>query len=176
MEVKTNAIDCISEMGSGARVEIDFIDILGENEGILVGDSAKGFICVLAETRETKTYPPRPFRVNAGAIHQYIYIGDNQTKYLSEIKAGDKILVVDGKSERLVSVGRVKIENREFERISLDSGISATLQKADSVFVLGVNGPAHLVDVKKGDIIYSFPMKEIARHKGVAIEEVITEK
>lgn len=43
------------DMDEGTRVEIDLVDILSENEGILVGDSAKGFICVLAETRETNT-------------------------------------------------------------------------------------------------------------------------
>ena len=65
------------DMGEGTRVEIDLVDILSENEGILVGDSAKGFICVLAETRETNTYPPRPFRVNAGAIHLELQMRSN---------------------------------------------------------------------------------------------------
>lgn len=176
MEAKTSKIISILEMGTGTRVEIDFIEVLGENEGVLVGDSAKGFMCVLAETRETETYPPRPFRVNAGAIHQYVYVGENQTKYLSEIKAGDRVIVVDGTNERLVTVGRVKIESREFERISLDSGITATLQKADSIFVLGNDGPSHLADIKEGDVISFFPMQDVARHKGIAIEETITEK
>ena len=176
MEVKTSKIESILEMGLGTRVEIDFIEILGANEGVLVGDSAKGFVCVLAETRKTETYPPRPFRVNAGAIHQYVYVGENQTKYLSELKAGDRVIVVDGTNERLVTVGRVKIESREFERISLDCGITATLQKADSIFVLGNDDPFHLVDIKEGNMLTCFLMQDTARHKGIAIEETIIEK
>jgi len=176
MEAKSSKIDCIIEMCTGTRVEIDFIDILGHDEGVLVGDSAKGFVCVLAETRETETYPPRPFRVNAGAIHQYVYMGENKTKYLSELKAGDRVMVVGDGHERLVTVGRVKIESREFERVVLDSGISATLQKADSVFVHGKDTPLHLIDLKEGDIITCFPMQDFARHKGEVIEEAITEK
>lgn len=176
MDLHCSQVNHILEMGKGARVELDFVDVLGELEGVLVGDSARGFFCVLAETRATETYPPRPFRVNAGAIHQYVYVGDNKTKYLSEIKAGDQILVSDGKAERFVAVGRVKIEPREFEQICLDSGITATLQKADSVYVLGKEGPIHLMDLKAGDMVATFPMQDIARHKGVPIEESIIEK
>lgn len=163
------------DMDEGARVEIDLVDILSENEGILVEDSAKGFICVLAETRETNTYPPRPFRVNAGAIHQYIYIGNNETKYLSELKAGDSVVVTDGINERMVRIGRVKIEKRKFERIVLESGISATLQVADSVFVLGERKTEHFCNISNESIGY-YEMADIARHKGKAIKETIVKK
>lgn len=163
------------DMGEGSRVEIDLVDILSENEGVLVGDSAKGFICVLAETRETNTYPPRPFRVNAGAIHQYLYVGNNETKYLSELKAGDSVVVTDGTNERIVKIGRVKIEKRNFERIVLESGISATLQVADSVFVLGERKSEHFCDISNESVGY-YKMSEVARHKGKAIEEIIVEK
>lgn len=176
MDLNFSQVNNILKMGMGSRVELDFVDILGEMEGVLVGDTAKGFLCVLAETRVTETYPSRPFRVNAGAVHQYVYVGDNKTKYLSEIKAGDQILVSDGKSERYISVGRVKIETREFEQISLKSGITATLQKADSVYVLGKEGPIHLLDLKIGDILSTFPMRNVARHKGKPIEESIIER
>lgn len=163
------------DMGEGARVEIDLVDILNENEGVLVGDSAKGFVCVLAETRETKTYPPRPFRVNAGAIHQYVYVGNNETKYLSELKAGDSVVVTDGTNERMVRIGRVKIEKRKFERIVLESGVSATLQVADSVFVLGERKAEHFCNISSESIGY-YEMADVARHKGKVIEETIVEK
>ena len=143
MELEYGAVAQIADMGEGTRVELDFVDVLGSSEGVLVGDTARGFLCVLGETRSTDTYPPRPFRVNAGAIHQYVYMGDNKTKYLSEVKAGDRIVITDGKKERLVSVGRVKIEKRPFKKIILDDGISATLQDADSVFIMGKENPVH---------------------------------
>lgn len=163
------------DMGEGSRVEVDLVDILKETEGILVGDSAKGFICVLAETRETNTYPPRPFRVNAGAIHQYIYVGNNETKYLSELKAGDSVVVTDGTNERTVKVGRVKIEKRKFERIVLESGVSATLQVADSVFILGEGKAEHFCNISNESIGYC-EMTDVARHKGKVIDETIIEK
>lgn len=163
------------DMGEGTRVEIDLVDILNENEGILVGDSAKGFICVLGETRETNIYPPRPFRVNAGAIHQYVYVGNNETKYLSELKAGDSIVVTDGKNERIVKIGRIKIEKRNFERIVLECGVSATLQVADSVFILGDKKSEHFCSISNATIGYC-EMADVARHKGKVIKETIVEK
>lgn len=166
----------IMEMGIGTRVEIDFIDLLNENEGILVGNTAQGYVRILAECRQTDTYPPRPFRVNAGAIHQYVYVGDSKTKYLSDIKAGDSILVTDGINDRQVTVGRVKIEKREFVRILFDSSISATLQKADSIFLAGKDVAVHLMDINDNSYLETYTDIGFARHKGELIDEEITEK
>ena len=176
MNFEISKVSRIIEIGEGSRVALDFIDILGEQEGVLVGDSAKGYVCVLAENRKTETYPPRPFRVNAGAIHQYIQMGNDTTKYLSEIEPGDKVLVTDGKSERFVAVGRVKIEKREFIKIFLESGISATLQCADSIFIGGNKEVLHLVDLKENDEVGFISESNCARHKGRAVDEYIEEK
>ena len=176
MEFVNSKIAEIIDMGEGTRVEVDFIDILGENEGILVGDTARGYFLVLAETRATETYPPRPFRVNAGSIHQYICVKDGETKYLSELRSGDRVLVTDGKGERYVTVGRVKIEKREFLHIKLENGTTATLQKADSVHVSGKGVALHLLECKEGDEISAALSESVARHKGKAIEEQIEEK
>lgn len=80
-----------TEKGEGIRVEIDLIDMLSESEGVLVGDSAIGYVCVLAETRATK--------------------------YLSELSAGGAACVTDGHSTRGVTVGMVKTEKRPFVRV-----------------------------------------------------------
>ena len=55
----------------------------------------------------------RPFRVNAGAVHAYVLLPEGKTKYLSELKAGDEVLVVrhDGATS-VAYVGRNKIERR----------------------------------------------------------------
>lgn len=176
MDYVTSKIVKILDMGEGTRVEADFIDILGEDEGVLVGDTARGFFLVLAETRETETYPPRPFRVNAGSIHQYICAENGETKYLSELKAGDRILVTDGVNERYVTLGRAKIEKREFLRIELENGITATLQKADSIYIKGKNEAEHLLDCKIGEEVTIAVGENVARHKGRAIDEEIKEK
>lgn len=176
MDYVTSKIINISDIGEGTRVEADFIDILEEDEGVLVGDTARGFFLVLAETRETETYPPRPFRVNVGSIHQYICIENGETKYLSELKAGDKLLVTNGEKERYVSLGRAKIEKREFVHIELENGITATLQKADSVYISGKGEALHLLDCKAGEDVTVAVGENIARHKGRAIDEEINEK
>ncbi len=176
MEYVSSAIKDIVEMGEGSRVEVDFIDVLNEDEGILVGDTARGFFLVLAETRETDTYPPRPFRVNAGSIHQYVCVTDGKTKYLSELKSGDKVLVTNGKSERYVTVGRIKIEKREFIQIRLENEVTATLQKADSVHIAGSRKAVHLIECKTEDEVVVVKSDSIARHKGDIVQEEIKEK
>lgn len=176
MKFGYSSVEKIISVGEGTRVELDFIDVLNRNEGVLVGDKASGFICVLGETRETETYPPRPFRVNAGAIHQYVYVGDDKTKYLSEVKMGDQIVVTDGENERLVSVGRVKIEKRPFKKIFLKNGLSATLQDADSVFIQGKNREIHFKEISGEEEIAYVEEENCARHKGQVIEETIEER
>ena len=54
--------------------------------------------------------PPRPFRVNAGPVHAYALAADLSTKYLSEVGAGDHLLIVgrDGSTREGV-VGRAKV-------------------------------------------------------------------
>jgi 3-dehydroquinate synthase II len=176
MEFTESKVKEIVEMGEGTRVEIDLIDMLSESEGVLVGDSAVGYVCVLAETRATETYPPRPFRVNAGAVHQYTHMYNGETKYLSELSAGDVVCVTDGHNTRGVTVGRVKIEKRPFVRVVCESGITATVQKADSIYLASNKGAAHLLDIKVGDMVLNVVSENIARHKGKAIEEMIIEK
>lgn len=173
--INSNIIECI-DMGEGTRAEIDLIDVLADDEGILVGNTGAGFILVLAETRSTNTYPPRPFRVNVGAIHQYIYLENNVTKYVSEIEPGDKIVVTNGNSERVVAVGRVKIEKRPIRRIKLENNISASLQIADSIFIKGSNKEIHFIDAQINDSIVCLPSEKTARHKGEVIDEFIIEK
>ena len=176
MNYTTSQIKKITEMGVGSRVEVDFIDILDSDEGILVGDTARGFFLVLAETRQTNTYPPRPFRVNAGSVHQYVCVDKSKTKYLSELKSGDKLLVTNSVNERFVTIGRIKIEKRDFLRLELENGVTATLQKADSVHVAGRNHALHLLECKKGDNVTVVESEKCARHIGTVIHEEIEEK
>ena len=53
--------------------------------GCLLGSSAKLLALVLAETAASGYVPPRPFRVNAGPVHQYVLMADGSTRYLSEV-------------------------------------------------------------------------------------------
>ena len=69
-ERQLTKITRLLKLGTGVRVELDFIDALSEEEGILIGNTCKGFVKAMSENREVDTYPRRVFRVNAGALHQ----------------------------------------------------------------------------------------------------------
>eukprot|EP00903_Cladosiphon_okamuranus_P018913 g17395.t1 len=126
------------EGGIGDRVCVDLIQNLKAGEGMLVGSSAKMLALVHAETFETGFVPARPFRVNAGPVHSYALLADGSTKYLSELCAGDKVLVTNWKGEsRKVAIGRLKVETRpmimvEFQGQSGSIG-QLFLQQAETV-------------------------------------------
>lgn len=168
----------IKIIGVGTRVSIDFIDELGAEEYVLVGNASVGMVGVLSESRYTENYPPRKFRVNAGAAMQYVYCGEGRVRYLSELEAGDLISVYSPDSSREVAVGRVKKEKREFLRIVLENEnmtVSTTLQNSDSVYLVA-NNPKSVIDLELEDEVFLFDTGMKATHKGEAIEGYIEEK
>jgi len=172
-------VTSIESLGEGTRVCLDFVDVLEEDEGVLVGNTGHGYALLLAECWSSETYPPRPFRVNAGAIHQYLLMNEDKTCYLSDIKPGMKMAVwkVDG-SCRLVAVGRVKVEKRPLARIvfSLGDGeISVTVQESDSVrFFAGDKNNIQMINLNIDDEVLSC-IDTLGRHIGERIEEYIRE-
>lgn len=110
--------------GVGDRVCLDLTQLLFEGEGCLVGSSAMKLVLVLGETVSSGYVPPRPFRINAGPVHQYVLLADGSTKYLSEVVAGDELLCVrasDGRGRAGV-VGRCKVEPRPMLKIEFACG------------------------------------------------------
>ncbi|GGC84715.1 hypothetical protein GCM10007216_14290 [Thalassobacillus devorans] len=168
----------IEEVGEGMRVCLDFIDILQPHDGVYVGNTGHGYLKVLSENRESENYPPRPFRVNCGAFHQYLH-QENKTRYLHELNPGEKVIVEGEQEERELPLGRVKIEKRPFVRVECQSEndiVSATLQKSTSVYVLEENnGEVAIEDLEIGDRILGLKDKP-GRHLGEQIDEVIVEK
>ncbi len=104
----------VKQVGSGERVCIDTCSILAEDEGMLVGSSSKSMFLVLSEAAEVDYISSRPFRVNAGPVHSYCAVPGGKTRYLSELGAGDEVLIFgrNGKSCRRAIVGRAKVETR----------------------------------------------------------------
>ena len=100
-------------ISSGARVCVDTVDLMVPGEGMLVGCQSAGFFLVEAEVNENPYVNSRPFRVNAGAASNYTLTSLQSTRYLSELKAGDEVLIInrEGKA-RITNVGRSKIEFR----------------------------------------------------------------
>jgi 3-dehydroquinate synthase II len=173
-------ISAIRQVGMGDRVCVDTCSLLSDGEGMLIGNTSSGFLLVHAETLENPYVSPRPFRVNAGAVHAYIMMPGGKTAYLSDLKVGDPVLVADREGEaREVTVGRVKIERRPMllvEGVSGETTMSLILQNAETIRLVGEDGKAKsVVDVSVGDRVLGV-REEGGRHFGVAIKEHIREK
>ncbi len=168
----------IKPMGEGLRVCIDFVDALAPTEGVFVGDTGYGYLLSLSESVPTTTYPARPFRVNAGAFHQYLLLEEGKTCYLSELKAGDKIPVYSREGMRVISVGRVKIERRELLQVQCTCGnqvLSSTVQFSDSVRFFGKENMVDAKTVEVGDKLvcrHDIPGRHLGKRKEEYIEEI----
>lgn len=173
-------VEAIKPIGEGTRVCLDFADRLEPEEGLLLGDTGHGYLLVLSENQPSATYPARPFRINCGAIHHYLFCEDGKTCYLSELNPEMSVKVVHAETgaARSVPIGRIKMEKRPMLRVIARyerRRISATLQAADSVRLQSKDGGA--VDVKAlqvGDAV-SFLPDQAGRHLGRRIEEAIEE-
>ncbi len=170
----------IVPLGLGDRVCVDTCSSMIVGEGMLVGNSSQALFLVHSESVENPFVNTRPFRVNAGPVHSYIRLADGQTKYLSEIQSGDRVLIVnfEGKSYPAV-VGRAKVERRPLVLVEAEENgqdISVILQNAETIRLTQSNGKAvSLVDLKEGSEVLVY-REGSARHFGVKIDETIVEK
>lgn len=181
VEMVTVEITRIEDVGSGDRVCVDTISMLSQGEGMLVGNHARGFFLVHGEIADTEFVNARPFRVNAGAVHSYTLRTGNKTAYLSELKAGEPVMIVDWQGHtRVTRVGRVKIETRPMlmvEGISGDETISAIIQNAETICLVNEEGKQISVsNLQVGDKVMAYVTGERGRHFGNNIEENIIEK
>jgi 3-dehydroquinate synthase II len=170
----------ILPLGLGDRVCVDTTSLLNRGEGMLVGNSSGGMFLVHAETEENPYVASRPFRVNAGAVHMYIRLPNNKTKYLCELKAGDEVMVYDYKGRgRVAYVGRAKVERRPMllvEGKADNKKISAVLQNAETIRLTRPDGtPISMAELKEGDEVLGYIESE-GRHFGMKVEETIIEK
>ena len=60
----------IKDIGIGERVCIDTVSMLSEGEGMLIGNKSNFLFLVHNESVGSSFTSPRPFRVNAGAVHR----------------------------------------------------------------------------------------------------------
>jgi len=174
------AVTSIRPIGLGDRVCVDTCSLLRDGEGMLVGNSSAGLFLVHAETVETGYVAARPFRVNAGAVHAYIYLPGGKTKYLSELRAGDEVLAVDSEGRaRAVIVGRVKVERRPLLLLEAEADgrrHTTFVQNAETIrFVTPEGGSISVSQVKAGDEVL-LRLEEGGRHFGMRIRETIAER
>jgi 3-dehydroquinate synthase II len=169
----------VGPVGVGDRVLVDTTSLLAPEEGMLVGSAAAFLFHVASEAEGSGFSRPRPFRVNAGAAHSYVLMTDGTTRYLSELDAGDSVLVAtpDG-TARSVRVGRVKIERRPLVLVSaLDHGAARTLfaQEAETVRLTTARGRISTTELRAGDEVLGVRLPP-ARHLGRAVDETIEER
>jgi 3-dehydroquinate synthase II len=173
-------VTTVERTGSADRVCVDTGSLMDHDEGMLVGSMSRGLFFVHAETAESPYVASRPFRVNAGAVHAYVRTPDGGTKYLSELKSGDEVQVVDlDGATREATVGRVKIEKRPMFRVEaeFDDGdrVETLLQNAETIKVPTRDGRKAVTDLQAGDELRVY-REGGARHFGEAVEESIIEK
>jgi len=180
LELVTVKITKILPLGLGDRVCVDTTSLMNRGEGMLVGNSSAGMFLVHAETEENPYVASRPFRVNAGAVHMYIRVPNNKTKYLCELNAGDQVMVYNQEGRgRVVYVGRSKVERRPMLLIEgkhQDRKLSCILQNAETIRLTKPDGsPLSVAELKEGDEVLGY-VEEAGRHFGMKVEETIIEK
>ncbi len=171
----------VASLGIGDRVCVDTCSLIEGSRGMLVGNSSAGMFLVCAENLPNPYVLPRPFRVNAGAVHSYCRLSGGRTGYLSELSAGSEVLLVDehGVAETAF-VGRVKVERRPLLLVRAEgeggAGHSVILQNAETIrLVCPGGGTISMAKLSAGDSVLLLQDRP-GRHFGVAVEETIQEK
>lgn len=164
----------LTDAGPGDRVCIDLTQNLEPGAGALIGSTARGFALIHAETLESEYVAARPFRVNAGAVHQYVMGPGGRTRYLSELRAGDEVLIVGPAGVRPVPIGRVKVERRPHFKLAWDGG-HCILQNAETIRLVTPDGPKSITELQPGDLI-RVRHEAAARHFGMPVDERLVER
>jgi 3-dehydroquinate synthase II len=174
LELVAVEVVVVKEIGTGARSCIDTCELMKPGEGILLGCQSSGLFLVQAEVHESPYVETRPFRVNAGPLSLYALTSIGRTRYLSELKSGEEVLVVDREGKvRLTNVARSKIEWRPMLLIEAEYGdktLNLIVQNAETIRVVTPEGSKAVTDLKKGDKILA-RVEEGGRHFGTLVKE-----
>ncbi len=179
IELTAATITKVEPVGMADRVCVDTCNLMSRGEGMLVGSRSGGLFLVHSESEESPYVASRPFRVNAGAVHAYVRVGD-RTRYLSELNSGDEVTIVDSNgNQRPGIVGRVKIERRPMMLVEADANgeiIKNILQNAETIRLVHTDGnPISVADLKEGDQVLVH-VETSGRHFGMKVDETIIEK
>lgn len=180
--LKSAKIIEIKEVGDGERVCVDTASMLHKGEGMLIGSRSNFLFLVHNESVGSSFTSPRPFRVNAGAVHCYTLSPDGTTNYLSEVETGSEVLIINSKGKaRRATVGRSKIERRPMLMIKATVGgeIGGIIaQDAETIRFVKPNGQlVSVTHLKKGDTVMVHAKSATGRHFGMEVsDEYILEK
>jgi len=164
----------LKQLSLGHRVCIDTCEIMAPGEGLLIGSQSSGLFLIQAEVQVNPHVEPRPFRVNAGPVSLYVMVSDNTTRYLSELKSGDEVQVVDREGRtRPALVGRIKIERRPMMLVETEvngSRLKTIVQNAETIRFVTKDGSKAVTELKNGDEILVYHQKG-GRHFGTLVSE-----
>ncbi|MDM8540775.1 3-dehydroquinate synthase II [Desulfococcaceae bacterium HSG7] len=180
IDLKVAEVTDIISVGMGDRVCVDTCTTMLPGQGMLAGNTSNALFLVHSECLSNPYVAPRPFRVNAGAVHGYTRTPGGKTCYLSECGSGDQVLLTDFQGNSIISVvGRVKIEKRPLLMVKAivdEKNINTILQNAETVrLVTPEGGATSVVNLKAGDRIL-VAAEDGGRHFGHKIDETIIEK
>lgn len=167
-------------IGMGVRSCIDTTTLFSETEGLLVGSTSQGAILCCPEVFFLPYMELRPFRVNAGAVHSYVYGFGNHTDYMTELKAGSPVMVVDRTGvTRRASVGRMKTEVRPLRLIEAEfkggERVNVILQDDWHVRIFSDDArPLNITELRPGDRVLGH-LANPGRHVGIKVDEHIVE-
>jgi 3-dehydroquinate synthase II len=180
ISLTTATVTNVKPIGTGARVCVDTTEILEEGEGLLTGSSSEALFLVEGEVHANPHVNSRPFRVNAGPVSSYILAANGKTRYLSELSAGETVLLIDRKGRtRSVDVARVKIERRPMILVEASIGnrkLTTIVQNAETVRLVTRDGSKPVSEIKPGDeVLVRF--EEGGRHFGTKVaDEMVIER
>jgi 3-dehydroquinate synthase II len=179
VQLVSATVTAVKEAGIGDRVCIDTCSLMKPGEGMLIGNQSGGLFLIQSEAEESPYVASRPFRVNAGAVHEYVLV-DEKTRYLSELGSGDPALIVDKDGDaRKATIGRVKIERRPLLYVEAEADgkrITAILQNAETIKLVAADGISiPVTKLKPGDKVL-VRVEGAGRHFGMKIDETIIEK
>ena len=168
----------VRNIQTGDRVCIDTCSSMVPGEGMLIGSQSSCLFLVQSESEENGYVAARPFRVNAGAVHAYIMTTDGRTRYLSELRAGDDVLIVNRRgTSNIASVGRCKTEVRPMLMVTAvhnNNEYTTVLQNAETVRLVTPGGSVSVSELKKGDEVLVL-LTGGGRHFGMPVNEKISE-
>lgn len=179
LELTPATVTRVETVGTGDRVCVDCASAFHPGEGLLVGSFATGLFLVHSECLDAEGYVnSRPFRVNAGALCSYVVTPGGKTAYLSELRVGDDVTCVNWDGDtRVMTVGRVKVEQRQMVLVEAESAgkrFAALLQNAETVRLVTAPGEEEQVvsvsTLDVGDRVLVH-LQEGARHTGLKIVE-----
>ena len=180
ISLSTAKVTSVRPIGTGARVCVDTTEILEAGEGLLTGSSSRALFLVEGEVHPNAHVNSRPFRVNAGPVSSYVLSANGKTRYLSELSAGETVVLIDRMGRtRSVDVSRIKIERRPMILVEASIGsrkITTIVQNAETVRLVTKDGSKPVSEIKPGDEVLVRSEKG-GRHFGTKVaDEMVIER